>query len=158
MAVTYVKDRSVAEDRVQDTLVKAYRALERKVVVDHPYSWLVRILINECWSSLRKSHGEIFVPSIPEYPEKSAEDMYFHKLDDQRLHEAVCLLPEKYRPPIVLFHFEELTLQQIADILQISIPGVKTRLSRGRQRLGKIMKEVYGYEYRGKNSTCETLS
>lgn len=158
MAVAYVKDRSIAEDRVQDALVKAYRAMERKVEVDHPYSWLVRILINECCSNSKKSHREVIVPSVPEYPEKSAEDMYFHQFDDQRLHEAVCLLPEKYRLPIVLFHFEELTLHQIADILQISVPAVKTRLFRGRQRLEKIVKEVCGYDHRGNNSACETLS
>lgn len=57
----------------------------------------------------------------------SAEERILVFDEDQELHQAILQL-DKFRHPIVLYYFRELTYEQIADVLNISLPSVKTRL------------------------------
>ena len=68
--------------------------------------------------------------------------------------DAVLRLPEKYRVPMVLFHFEELPVNQIAEILKVNEGTVKTRLFRGRKRLAELVREVRADDYRSATADC----
>ena len=74
----------------------------------------------------------------------SAEMSVFMLDEDRELHKAIIKLDEKYRIPLILFYFQDLTYEQIADILSITLSAVKTRLFRARSRLKNVIEEMGG--------------
>jgi len=57
----------------------------------------------------------------------------------ERLEQAVRRLPDRQRVPLVLFHFEELSYQEIAEALDVSVAKVKTDIHRGREALRRLL-------------------
>ena len=101
----------------------------------------MKIVINECLS-YRKQAGREYSPEyLPELTADSSEDVFFARDREKAVHDAVLSLPVKYRTPIVLFYFHDMSHGEIANILRISTQAVKTRLHRGRQRLMSLLKE-----------------
>lgn len=140
IAYTYDRDCSVAEDHVQEAFIKAYVAITKGSSVENPLAWLAQIVINVCKDARRKGRREIVSAVIPESMGMNAEDMYMSQAEEERLHEAVLALPEKYRTPIVLFHFEGFSLRQLSDVLQTNVGTIKTRLLRGRNLLKRMLR------------------
>lgn len=139
IAFMYVKDQSTAEDRVQNAFIKAYQSMHKLKDVDNPLPWLFRIVVNECKSYLKKNRREVVTSVFSEQNEKSAEEVYLYQLESSKLHNAILKLQESYKLPIVLYYFEELQVQEIANLLGVSIETVKVRLHRGRKRLEKLL-------------------
>lgn len=154
LACTFTRNQSDAEDRVQDAFIKAYRALHQLQSHEQPFPWLARIVINECKSSYRKRRLEVLTQSVPNYFVTSTEDMVIHRAEQDMVYNAVLRLPEKYRVPMVLFHFEEFPVSQIAEILKVNEGTVKTRLFRGRKRLAELVREVRADDYRSATADC----
>jgi RNA polymerase sigma-70 factor (ECF subfamily) len=67
--------------------------------------------------------------------------------EERQLHEAIIQLDEKYRIPLILYYFQDLSYQQIADVQNISMSAVKTRLYRAKDALKKVMQENGGAGY-----------
>lgn len=148
VAFVYAGDTFLAEDRVQEAFLRTYRVLRQGKEIDQPFYWLVRVIINECRRyGQTKRKQDVVMSSISEPILASTEEIYLRKLTSQNLYQALLRLPDKYRAPIILFHLEEIPIAQIADILQLSISAVKTRLSRGRKKIGKMMKEEYDNDH-----------
>lgn len=156
IATMYTFDSSSAEDRLHDAFIKAYGAMEKLQKWQDPFPWLVRIVVNECHNSNRRRWREKLTDTIPDDVSISVEDVYFRNDENKRIHSAVRSLPEKYRGPIILFHFEELSLQEISEALDLNIQTVKTRLVRGRQLLREYLKEDRGDEGQRKVN-CSTV-
>ncbi len=146
IAFTYVRERSAAEDRVQTAYLKAFASMARLRSEDNPFPWLARIVINECLSYRKQIGREYSTEYLPERTADSSEDVFFAKNKEKAVHDAVLSLPVKYRIPIVLFYFHDMSLAEIAHILRISTQAVKTCLHRGRQRLQNLLKEDDGDE------------
>lgn len=145
LAYTYVKDWLKAEDQVQEAFIKAFRSMDQLQNTEEPFPWLARIVINECKSSFRKSWREVISDFLPEQKLESSEESYFRSVQEVEIHNAVYDLPKHYSLPIALFYFEELSIQEISQILNLNIGTVKSRLSRGRQLLSrKIKGDGYG--------------
>jgi len=145
LAYTYVQDWPKAEDCVQDAFIKAYRSMERLENKEGPFPWLARIVINECKSSFRKSWREVISDFLPESRQESTEEIYIRNIQEEEIHNAVYNLPKHYSIPIILFYFEELSIRQISQILNLNIGTVKSRLARGRKLLStKIKEDGYG--------------
>lgn len=144
IANTYVQDWKTAEDLVQDAFVKAYQNLHRFDQTRQPFPWLTQIVINECRMRARKSWREIISAIIPAKSVWSSEETYLAQENQKEIHDAVLLLPELFRTPIILFYFEDLAIEDIAQILQINKGTVKSRLSRGRERLKGLLGGVKG--------------
>jgi RNA polymerase sigma-70 factor, ECF subfamily len=135
LAYTYVHDWGKAEDVVQEAFIKAYRSIDKLKTPDAPLPWLIRIVVNECRTSQRKTWREVVTSLLPERQGKSAEDVYFHRQGLQDVHSAIMSLPEVYRTPVYLFYFEGLSTQEIAEALNITPGAARIRLTRGRARL-----------------------
>ena len=71
------------------------------------------------------------------------ETLSFETPESENLFETVMKLPEKYRIVIHLFYYEDYSVQEIANIMQITQSNVKVRLSRGRQLLKECLKEEW---------------
>lgn len=128
-ACSIVGNRHDAEDAVQQALLNAWRARDR-ARPGAERAWLLRIVINESCSLLRRRRREqpqehIEPAAAPDNPRSS------------ELREAIGSLPESLRTPFLLKYMEGLSEKEVAAILHLSLPGVKNRLFRARKSLQK---------------------
>ncbi len=135
-----------ARDVCQETFLAAFRNL-RKFRGDAKFSsWLYRIALNACHSRLRKQNG-LFEQSIDqedddgrkfELADAAAENLPDRLHRDQRaelVRKALHALPPEMRQVIVMKEYEELTFAEIAEILQIPVSTVKSRVYTGLQQM-----------------------
>ncbi len=140
LAYTYTRTQSAAEDCVQDSFIKAYRSMDRFKEGSDPFPWLAKIVVNECRMSCRRTMREIVMDWLPEPGwMDSTEETYLRSENEEALYQAILELPEPMRNPIILLYFEELSIEQISDILGQKTGTVKSRLARGRERLKKMV-------------------
>jgi RNA polymerase sigma-70 factor (ECF subfamily) len=135
-AYRMLQDRGEAEDAVQETFVRAFRALQTYRPDGFFSSWIYRIALNECRRRLRGRR-----PTVPlEAADRAGQspDPQLAVMTGERnrlLREAVDALPEHYRLVMMFFYFEEMSVDQISRTLSVSVSAVKVRLHRGRERL-----------------------
>jgi len=122
------KEEDVA-DAIQETILKAYKSMHTLREPQYFKTWMFRILINECNSMLSRRSLSTSYAEVP------AKQEQLSPYDEVDMREAVDRLEESKRIVIVLHYFEDLTLRQVADTLNISESAVKMRLSRARQEL-----------------------
>ena len=137
-----------AEDVLQEAFLKAYEHLDGFQGNSEFYTWIVRIAVNEALMKLRKRKGDRTV-SLDEPVETgeekvkreiavwedNPEQQYSHEEMRAILDEAVESLKEDFRTVFVLRDIEELSTEETAETLGISIPAVKSRLLRARLAL-----------------------
>lgn len=129
VAMSYTGNAPDAADAVQEALLRAW-ARRGTLREERLFStWLMRIVINECKTLLRKRRRMILLEQLPEQAFQKPADA------DGNLYAALFSLPEKYRVPLVLSALEGYTLSEIAQMLHLPVNTVKTRVSRARQQL-----------------------
>lgn len=122
------------EDAIQNTIIKAYEKINTLKKNEFFRTWLVRILINECNEIIRKNKR---IVSINESNHEEKYNDYYENID---LANAINSLSEELRVTTVLFYFEDMSIKDIALILNIPNGTVRSRLSRAR----KILREIIG--------------
>lgn len=140
-----------AEDAAQDVFLKAYQALPRFELGASLSTWLYRIAVNTCIDYKRKpfleslfkrsDEGEesmIDMPSGEPSPERRAES----KQMGQSLQKSLGKLSQKLRTAIILKEIEGLSYEEIAEVLEISMGTVKSRIARAREDLIELMGET----------------
>ncbi len=143
-----LRDPQNAEDAAQDVFLKAYQALPKFKPEASLYTWLYRIAANTCidykrkpiWESIfgNSEEGERLVHDrASDAP--SPEQLYQSKEIDRALQEGLAKLSPKLRAIIVLKEMEELSYEEIAETLEISMGTVKSRIARAREELKKAM-------------------
>ncbi|MGN0334942.1 MAG: RNA polymerase sigma factor [Lachnospiraceae bacterium] len=137
-AFSYVHNRETAMDMVQNSFLKALENISSLRSPDAMKTWFYRILTNECLQTLRKSQKEALVE-----PSEIREEIYLEKAyePDLELYEAVRRLPPDTQTIIMLHYYEEMTLREIADIIDCNINTVKSRLYAGLKKLKTIIGE-----------------
>ncbi|MCI8342198.1 MAG: sigma-70 family RNA polymerase sigma factor [Firmicutes bacterium] len=136
-----VNDAEDANDIAQDVFVKIYKNLD-KYSPEYKFStWVIKIATNTVIDFRRKKKPDCvdiddiaFEPADKETPESS----FSKKESRQELLKAVEKLPDMYKVLIILYHFEDMSYQEIADVVGISLSKVKNRIFRGR----KILKDI----------------
>jgi RNA polymerase sigma factor (sigma-70 family) len=132
-----------AEDVAQEAILRAlqfFDSFNREQV----RPWLLTIVRNTFYTWLRKNRplelAEPFKDDSPAQSERTdPREIAILNADRQGLAEAIERLPREYREPIILREMEELSYQEIAEILEIPIGTVMSRLARGRKRLVDVM-------------------
>lgn len=126
-------------DAVQEAILKAFSQRNKLREVRHFKTWLVRIVINECYGILRKRKN------CQSYEEAVTEDKAYLKNyvreEYMDLWQAIARLGEKERICVILFYMEEYSVGEIADTLKIPVGTVKSRLSRARNELKGLLSE-----------------
>ncbi len=132
-------DADLARDAVQETFVKAYRALPSFRGECSEKTWLMRIAMNVCHDMRRGSWFRIMDRrvSLEDLPEPS----YSPRDEESAMMSAILSLPEKDRRIILLYYYHNMTLQEIADTFGISQPAVSKGLKRAQARLQAMLKE-----------------
>ena len=115
-AKSILKDDNDCADAIQNAIVKAF--MKRHSLKNEAYAktWLIRIVINECYSILRSSRKIVSLEECKELNDTYAED----KKDYGELYAAVRHLKEDLRMVVVLYYIEEFSCKEIAAILGIS--------------------------------------
>jgi RNA polymerase sigma-70 factor (ECF subfamily) len=156
-ALRMTRNPSDAEDLVQETFLKAYRAYGTFEAGTNLKAWLYRILTNTFINKYRKDNrgpaevelGDLedlylyrrLSEAAPGDSTRSAEDQLLDGLVEEDVRAAVESLPEIFRLPVLLADLEGLSYKEIADILDIPIGTVMSRLHRGRKALEKALFE-----------------
>ncbi len=134
------RDRSVAEDVVQETMLRAWRARSDLQKATSLRAWLLTIARREhARLHERKRHPEI---NLDEAVERQDEALALHDSDPdiEDLRRAILSLPDEYREPLVMQVLGGFSAGEIAAELKLSVPAVLTRLFRARNKL----RERYG--------------
>lgn len=143
-----LQDPEDAQDAAQDIFLKAYRGLKDFRPDSALYTWLYRIAVNTCLDYMRKLRREA-IKREP-FTEDLESDEPFPELlyESAEIHDFIQLafqkLPEKLRAAIVLREIEELSYEEIAEVLYISMGTVKSRISRAREQLRRLLKKNMG--------------
>ena len=143
-----------ARDLTQEVFLQVYRSLD-KFRGDAKFStWLYRIASNKTLDFLRRNKKtkpfdeDIYLNAIPEekrHADYNPENIYLQEEKIRRLRRLIAGLPDKYRMTLILFHYENLSYQQIAVTLDIPQKTVATRLYRAKL----ILKDKLGGEIDG---------
>ena len=140
-AKTILKNDQDCADAIQESIVKAFSKLHTLKKDRYAKTWLIRILINECYNIARydgmKNQLDDKYIDISNYQEE--------KRDYSELYKAVNGLKEELRIPVLLYYMEDFSVREIAQILEISEGAVQKRLARARGKLKKSieLKEIY---------------
>ncbi len=146
-ALRLTSDPNDAEDLVQDTIVKAFRFFSSYEKGTNAKAWLFRILKNSYINNYRKKSKQ---PNQVDYDEVSSfyetiradrtdtsdlEDRMFRELIDDDISNALEELPEDFRTVVLLCDVEGFTYEEIANMLDVPIGTIRSRLHRGRNLL-----------------------
>lgn len=129
VAKTLLRSNADCADAIQEAIVKAFSSLPSLRSDSYAKTWLIRILINECYTIMRK---EKVLVSLDDYLQ---EDTARETADYSDLYEAISRLPEGYRICVTLHYIEGYSIKEVAQILDITISTVKNRLLRARRKL-----------------------
>jgi RNA polymerase sigma-70 factor (ECF subfamily) len=152
-AMRLTRDASTAEDLIQETFLRAYRALHQLTQEESCRAWLIKIMTN-IWLNQREKQGHQGIgldvyevdpsheeaalwthQSLPEEPEGAASRKQFCEDLDQALQQ----LPEAFRVVVMLADVEGLSYKEVSETLHCPIGTVMSRLYRARQLLRKAL-------------------
>ncbi len=152
-AIRLLSNESEAEDVSQEVFLKAYERFEQLKESQTAGGWLKTVTRNLCLNHLTRyrARWRFFSEMRPERddegestPEWAAPETHAQTVassDHRQLVEAALQkLPEAQRVPLVLYHFEEMSYEEIAAKLRVSLSKVKTDIHRGREGLRRRLK------------------
>lgn len=137
MAFLYVKNEQDALDIYQETVLKTYMNISKLKDPNSFKTWITKILINTA-----NSKSKHFVKFKYDFDEDCITDYSYLKIEEKLdLYDAIDILDEKYRTPIILQYFYNLTIQQISEITNTNENTTKTNLRRAKKQMYDILKE-----------------
>ena len=157
-ALRMTRNRSDAEDLVQETFLKGWRAFDSYQQGTNLRAWLFRIMTNTFinkYNSQQRRPQETELDEVEELflfrrmgafdqskMSQSAEDQMLELFTDDEVKNAIESLPETFRIPVLLSDVEGFSYKEIAEMLEVPIGTVMSRLHRGRIAMQKML-----YEY-----------
>ncbi|MCH5251754.1 MAG: sigma-70 family RNA polymerase sigma factor [Lachnospiraceae bacterium] len=132
MALAILKNEADAEDAVSNAILKAYENIKQISALHKFKPWMLTITKNEALKIRKK---RLILPGNEEVeammkPVQASYDELWDVLQQMR---------EEYRLVVVLFYYDELSLRDISDVLDIPVGTVKSRLNRGKAELRKVL-------------------
>ena len=155
-ALVLTRNRTDAEDLVQETYVRAIRAMGRLRDDSNVKGWFFTILRNIWLNELRaRRHAPETLDveadektvNLVDNGMKSPHDIYVGHLERHHVREAMQRLPEEAREVILLREWEELSYQEIATVLDCPVGTVMSRLARARAKLRDLLCSLFENSY-----------
>jgi len=153
----FLQDRDEAESTTQDVFVKAYQAMQKEGAqeLDDPARWITRIAVNACldrlrsrkWQFWRKrpsSEDEQTILRLAPSVAPQAEDLYFAGQIRIRMVLALDRLSVRQRAVFTLRHYEDLSLEEIGELLDLDVGTVKAHMHRAVVKLRVELRDLYG--------------
>jgi len=151
-AYRLTRNAADAEDLIQETFLRAFRSFHQFEPGTNLKAWLYRILTNTFINSYRKKQREpqtvsddevedwyLYSKMAEEGMEPSAEAAVLESLPDEDVQEALSSLPEQFRMAVLLADVEGFSYKEIAEIMDVPIGTVMSRLHRGRKALERAL-------------------
>ncbi len=158
MAMGYTGNSADAEDLVQDTALKAFRGFARFEPGTNFKAWFFRILMNTAVSRFRKKKRrptEVEIEDVPGAPlleEAISRGLtvdgsdpaatFMARIRQETIQKAISELSDDFRQVAVLYFLEEFTYPEIAEVLEIPVGTVRSRLHRARKTLQRRLLDV----------------
>lgn len=130
-----------ADDVTQEVFLRLLRSKTEFESGEHVKHWLLRVTINECRRLTRSPWRRHTVPL-----DSFEGTLQLETPEQSDLFRQVMALPKKYRVPLYLFYYEELSTEEIARIINRSPSTVRTQLYRARQQLKDTLEEEWSNE------------
>ena len=138
MCYMYLKDRAMAEDAVQETYLKAYKAMGSFRGDCSEKAWLMRIAVNTCRDMRRSGWFRHVDRRVT--PELMADSSVTPRREDSALAIEMMSLPDKLQEVLLLYYYQGMTTAEVGKVLGISKVTASRRLQQARERLrGALM-------------------
>jgi RNA polymerase sigma-70 factor (ECF subfamily) len=146
----FFQNQALCEDLTQETFLRAYRFIRSFRTKEKLSTWLFSIAKNLCVDELRRMRKGTTVDLDSAGAENFAVegnsasdplDASIRLQEGDLLHRSIARLPEKYRTCILLFYFNELSYEEISDVMETSMSNTKILLFRGKKALAGIYRE-----------------
>jgi RNA polymerase sigma-70 factor (ECF subfamily) len=170
LALRFTRNQEDAEEVMQDVFTTVYRKIDGFRGQSAFSSWLYRIVVNAAFMKLRKKKQnhtvsmEDLAPAVKQYcmERDSIATTHSHNIAVTRelqevLQRAIDKLPDQYRAVFVLRDVDGLSNQETGQILDLSVPAVKSRLHRSRIMLRKRLQRYYE-DFTGNKAVIEELN
>lgn len=158
LALRFTRNQEDAEEVVQDVFTTLYRKLAGFEGKSAFSSWLYRIVVNASFMKLRKRRQQstIYIEELTQERGIDKDLLLGTRVDTipshrelrETLQSAIDKLPEQYRAVFILRDVDALSNEEVAEILTLSVPAVKSRLHRSRimlrKKLHRYYEELYG--------------
>lgn len=145
IAFSYFGNKADAEDMMQEVFLKLLHQDQLPESDEQIKAWLIRVTVNQCHSTFRSPFRKKKV-WLSDYELNSFADETSIEEDVTRryaVYSAVMSLPDKYRIVVHLYYYEDLPIDEIAEVLHVKATTVQTRLARARDKLKKVLKEDF---------------
>lgn len=142
VAMSYMHHKEDALDAVQETACQAYLSIHQVKKPKYFSTWLVKILIRECYKLLKKKQRT--VPFEEELIEEKFSKEFPVNTREVRLAEALGRLDHSQQTAILLFYYHDFPIKQIAEVMEKPEGTIKTYLHRGKLALKKQMERGDG--------------
>ena len=159
LAMRYCRNQEDAEEVVQDVFTTLYKKLEGFQGKSAFSSWLYRIVVNAAFMKLRKRRQQqtVYLEDVTGEQQVEPDSLFVVRSDTATLNNevrdalsgAINRLPDQYRAVFVLRDIDGLSNEEVSELLDLSIPAVKSRLHRSRlmlrRKLTRLYRDFYGY-------------
>ncbi|NRD22901.1 sigma-70 family RNA polymerase sigma factor [Winogradskyella litoriviva] len=152
LALRMLKHREEAEEVAQDSFVKIFRSLN-KFKGDSKFStWIYRVTYNTCLDRIKKNKKYISNVAIDEFTFNklgTLDNALDHLIKEEKqalIKKCINKLPEKSSVLLTLFYFEDLSLDEIAKIINMEANTVKVKLFRARKKLAVILEQYLEHQ------------
>ena len=145
LAYHFLRDRGAAEEVAQDVFLRLYRKVDDLENARHVIFWLRKVTSHRCIDYVRK-RGSHYTVALEDAAEPSVPERPGDPLLNRRLRQLVATLPEKPRMVMVLRYQEDLTPEEISDVLEMPVRTVKSHLQRSlailREKIERSMGDI----------------
>ena len=150
LVYSYVNNWDIATDLTQEVFITVYQKLDGFQFRSSFKTWIFTVAINKCKDYLKSWHYRNMVLNEKLFffmkdTKKSPEVQVILQDVSNELYRNIWTLPTKSREVFILHYYEDLSIQEISDALNLSVSTVKTRLYRGKEKV----KKLYSNEGRG---------
>lgn len=138
LALSHLQNAEDAQDAVQDVFAKYLSDTPAFADEVHERAWFIRVTINRCHDLIRRSKVRSYVPleDVSDIAADGGENS-----DVREVMKALSVIPDTYREAVILHYLEGYSVEETAEILNLSVSAVKMRLMRGREALKKSFDE-----------------
>jgi len=153
----YTGDRDDAEDLAQDTFVKVYKSKHLYREIAKFSTWFYTIALNTAKTNLKKK-SRMSTISLSDFDPENEKDFDIKDtgiipdesanaaIENHYIQQAINSLDEDFKKIIILRDIEDMDYEEIAEITGLPMGTVKSRINRGREKLKKILAEIYPYK------------
>jgi len=144
-AIAILKDEDDANDAIQEALYSAYKNYYSLREKSYFTTWIIKILINKCYNIINKNKKIAYIDDTVIQNTASSEDNY--EIENS-LEWVLNQIDKELKEIVVLYYYDDFSVADIANVLDIPQGTIKSRLSRAREQIKEIIKKEEG-EFNG---------